>query len=185
MIRRRFRAQGQQLADFTVAFGFLIVFVILPLIDLGVVPVRFLIAQSSVSNYMKQLALCERASDAFTKVKADNGEINNLMTTIGGTHVKSSKLAIVINSQKKLGNQTEVEKAKAIPKIWLPEGENCPCQYMLKLSVDLAIEPLIALPTVAGGIPGLNAPFVLNITNVVPWENLGINPATQEYFLNE
>ena len=184
MIRSRI-ARGQQLADFSVAFGFFIVFIVVPLVDLGIVPIRFLMAQSTVSNFIKQLSLCEKASDAFGKVKSDNGEFEKMFSSIGGTHVKSSKLAIVINSQKKPGTQTEVEKAKSIPKIWLPEGENCPCQYMLKLSVDLEIDPLVAFAKAAGGIPGLNAPFAINITDTVPWENLGVNPATQEYFLNE
>ncbi len=184
MIRAKTRKKGQQLADFSVAFGFFIIFVVLPLINLGVVPVRFLMAQSSVGSFIKQLSLCESMSEAFKKVKADN-EIEKMLNSIGGTHVKSVRLAIVINSQKKLGNQTEVDKQRSIPKTWLPDGENCPCQYMIKLSADMEIEPLITLPKVGGGIPGLNAPFALTITNIAPWENLGVNPATQQYFLNE
>ncbi len=178
------RQKGQQLADFSVAFGFLIIFVVLPLINLGVVPVRFLFAQSAVGSFIKQLSLCESMSEAFKKVKADK-EIEKMMVSIGGTHVKSARLAVVINSQKKVGNQIEVHRPKSITKVWLPDGENCPCQYMIKLSVDLEIDPLLTLPKVGGGIPGLNAPFPLTITNVTPWENLGVNPATQQYFLNE
>lgn len=181
----RSREKGQQMADFTVAFGFLVIFVILPLIDLGVVPVRFLMAQTSVRNYIKQLSLCETMSQAYAKVKSNNNEFDKLLTSIGGTHVKSTKLLIVISSQKKQGAQIEVDKPKAIQKMWLPDGSNCPCQYMIKLSVDLEISPLITLPKILGGIPGLSAPFVLTLTEIAPWENLGINPATQEYFINE
>lgn len=179
------REKGQQMADFTAAFGFLIIFVVLPLIDLGVVPVRYLMAQTSIRNYVKQLSMRETMSQAYSKVKSDNNEFDKLLTSIGGTHVKSSRLAIVINSQKKLGMQAEVDKPKSIQKMWLPDGENCPCQYMIKLTADLEIEPLITLPKTFGGIPGLSAPFVLSITEIAPWENLGINPATKEYFLNE
>lgn len=186
MVRPKFRQKGQQLADFTVAFGFLIMFVVLPLLDLGIVPVRYLMAQSSVSSYIKQLSLCETMSEAFKKLKSSNNDFDRLLTSIGGTNVKSTRLSIIISSQKTSGKPIEVDKPRAIPKLWLPDGTNCPCQYMIKLSADLEINPLISLPKVGStGIPGLNAPFVLTITNVVPWENLGVNPATQEYFLNE
>jgi hypothetical protein len=176
------RERGQQITEFAVALAILCVFFI-PLVDLGIVPIRYFIAQATVESFARKLALTENITQAFKLL--DDPELSGSLAQIGGMQVKSKGLALHAVSHKDAGKTFKMDKPKSMPEVWLPAGSNCPCQYMLVLSVQADIWPLVSFGIGGKKIPGLNAPFEVSIDMPVNWENLSRNPVTGGYFLNE
>lgn len=175
------RDKGQQITEFAVALAVLCVFFI-PLADLGIVPIRYFIAQATVETFARKLALTENISQAFKLL--DDPEFSNSLAQIGGMKVKSSSISLTAISHKD-AKTFKIDKAKSMPEAWLPSGNNCPCQYMLVMSVNADIWPLVTFGIGGKKIPGLSGPFDVSIDIPVNWENLGRNPVTGGYFLNE
>jgi len=79
------------------------------------------------------------------------------------------------------GNLT-VQDNEQIPADWLPGGKNAPCSYLLQLNEDAIVSG-----TTGGssGIPGVNGPLTMSFAACSTWENMGCDPTTQEFFINE
>lgn len=79
-----------------------------------------------------------------------------------------------------------VDGVGQMPREWLPDGAQSPCDYALELVVNLIVSPAFKI-NLPGNlvIPGLTGPVPIAITASHEWENLGRNPATNQFFLNE
>jgi hypothetical protein len=77
----------------------------------------------------------------------------------------------------------EVGQAGSIPAELLPNAKNSLRTYRLEIIADLEISPLLTLRGVA--VPGLTAPAPVTIRAAAHWENLGRDPNTREYYVNE
>ncbi len=175
---------GQQASEFAGALVILLVFVAVPLVDLGIIPVRLGLAQSLVSNSVRKLALSEKASQAFRGVE-ENRELSDALRSLGGVELRSLRLVLSIESSKSDSTKKLIEKPGTIPVDWLPDGANCPCNYMLKLQADADVFPLVIAPLPGQKVPGLTGPVPSTFVEVSHWENLGRDPTTGEYFVNE
>lgn len=183
-LKNRTQRGSYQISEFTMAFVFLIGFVVLPLINLAVVPLRWGLGMLMVESWAHQLAMAESWSEAH-KIADKDGYLNDGLKRIGGITLKGSRLALMAQSLKLNGIGQSFTKPGSIPQDWLPDGANAPCVYVLDLSVDVSISPLITAPLMNLKVPGLTEPIMTTLKSTSAWENLGMNPATGEFFLNE
>src|SRR5262249_20279200 len=71
-IGRKGRTQsGSQISEFGAGLILLIACAVLPLLDLIVVPIRWMLAQEIVNSYVRTLARCETLTDSFKTMDAD------------------------------------------------------------------------------------------------------------------
>lgn len=162
----------------------LILCVCLPLCDLVIIPIRSGLAASAVNAYAKQLALSERFSQASRRLESRD-ELVSRLESIGGVSVKSSRLSLSISSARDESSEITVDSPGSIPPAWQPNGASCPCIYMLHLSVEAEISPLVIVPFGGKKIPGLNSAIPTTLAAQAPFENLGRDPVSKEYFVNE
>ncbi len=182
--RSRHSAAGAaQISEFGLALFFLFVCVVIPLINLCVVPLRWGLGKQIVGEKVHQLSQLETLSQAFKA--GDSDTAGDKLTKLGGIAVKSSQLSLTVESAKLQGQTKEILKAGTIPKDWLPDGTLGPYVYRLDLTVDADVSPLIVLPLPNLKIPGLTAPFPVVFHDTSVWENTGRDPASGEFYLNE
>lgn len=184
--RRRTQA-GSQISEFGVGLIILIVFILIPMLDFVVVPLRWMMAQEIVNNYARKLAMCETLSQSYATMEADPS-LKVLMQNIGGVDVKSIDMHIKISRTSRL--QTEIEsyivmQPGRIPEDWLPTADNQSRLFSLELSVRSFMYPAVLLPGFKLSVPGITAPIPMLVTASHEWGNLGRNPRTGNYFINE
>jgi len=188
MRRNRKRSQrGSQLVDFAAALFLLVFFVFVPLIDLTIVPVRWMLAKEIVANYARKLAACESLSQAYQVMNADPS-LETRLLHLGGVSLDSIDMHLRITRVFLYSDHEEVFLVKepgAVPPDWKPNGKKAPCIYAIEIEVKSQIAPAILLPKGGTVIPGLNAPIPITLTASANWENMGRNPVTKEFFLNE
>ncbi len=187
--RKRLRTQrgAAPIAEFAAGLIILISLVFVPLLDLTIVPIRWMLAQELVNGYARKLALCESFSGSFRVMEADPSLATQLKN-LGGVSVQSIKLYLRVTRVFRYPHVEEiriVETPGQIPRPWLPDGDNRPCAYALVLEVRSLMSPAILLPNKDFDVPGLTRPIPIVITALHEWENLGRNPTTGSYFLNE
>lgn len=186
LIARKPRGAAQ-IAEFAAALIMLIGLVFLPLLDMTIVPIRWMLAQEIVSGYARKLALCETFQQSYKAMQADPSLAKRLRN-LGGVSVDSIKLYLRISRVFPYPHAEEatiVSEPGRIPSVWLPDGDNKPCAYSLCMEIHAMMSPAILLPSKDVDIPGLTRPFPVVITASHEWENLGRNPATGNYYVNE
>lgn len=186
--RQRRSSRGSQLAEFTAAIVMLVLVILLPFLDFAILPVRWLLSQEIVNGYVRKLALCETYSQAHEILEADPSLATRL-ERLGGVKCRELKLKMRVSRVFLNAHPSEVlvvEKPGQIPKAWLPDGQKSPCIYNLDLEVQALISPAILSPASGGlTIPGITSPVPFLLTASRNWENLGRNPTTKRYFINE
>jgi hypothetical protein len=175
---------GSQIAEFGAGLLILSTLVLIPLLDLIIVPVRWMMAQDIVNAYTRKFALCESLNQSWRMLESDPS-LSESLQKLGGICVKSQELQIKVAAASAGGDVLRFNLPAQIPPDWLPNGSKAPCVYSLELRVDLTISPAVLMRSWGNEIPGVTAPIPLAITSSHEWENLGRNPATGEYFLSE
>jgi len=170
--------QGGLLPEFASAIVIFVLALLIPLANLSAVPIRYVIAYGMVSDLSHRLALQEKRSKAVYLSDAPSFYQDLAYRT--GVHVNDCNVAVIVQNGR---NETAVfPEKKRIPAEWLPGGSRGQCSYVIQSQTDVAIAPLICI---GPKIPALTAPVQMTITTKAPWENLGMDPITQEYFINE
>jgi hypothetical protein len=186
---RRRNSRGAQLAEFGPALALLVGIIIVPLLDLSLLPIRWILAQNLVNDYSRQLSLCETFSQSMRRLNAFPS-LSSRLRDLGGIsadtidmHLKVSR----IYQSGGAGNQADlnISTPGTIPDVWLPNGANAPCSYSLEIQINSLMSPAFLFPKCGVDIPGLTAPVPLLLTASHNWENLGRDPRTHSYFLNE
>ena len=178
------KSTGAQAAEFGAALTVLVLFFVIPLLDFGVIPVRWGLANHLITSYSVNFARAETLSRAFEQMEEDTN-LQDLLMKIGGVKAKRLRLALIITQPSSVDKKLVVEEPKHIPTAWLPDSPNGPFQYELELMATVEISPLIEIKLGEKKIPGLNAPFTVTMLSTSHWENLGRNPNTNEFFMNE
>lgn len=178
------KSRGAQAAEFAAALTILVMFFVIPLLDLGVIPIRWGLANHLITSYSVNFARAETLSRAFEQLETDVN-LQDLLKKIGGVTAKRLRLALVITKTATPDKKLVVSEPKHIPAEWLPDSANGPFQYELELFATMEISPLLLINLGEKKIPGLNAPFTVTMTSSSNWENLGRNPNTNEFFMNE
>ena len=171
---------GSSLTEFGPALIVFICMFLIPVIDISFVPLRYLISQGVLNEITHRLAVVEKRSEAYTKLNTDLWWRNFLSNC--GVEVSNPKLKLLICGKNETDKLT-LNAGADVPDQWLPEGSKGPCVYSLELEADCAISPLYKGES--GGIPGFNSPITFKMQSRSQWENLGRNPRTTEYFINE
>ncbi len=186
--KRSNRSQiGSNIPDFAAALVLLVILVFIPLLDLTIMPIRWMLAREIVDEYSRRLALCETFSKSYETVRADPSLATRLLR-LGGVDCKDIGLKMRISRVFLNPRPAEcliVAAPGHIPLAWLPNGDKSPCTYSLELSVDILISPAILFAGNGFDVPGLTAPIPFQINAAHQWENLGRNPATKAFFVNE
>lgn len=176
--------KGAQAAEFAASLTMLVMFFVIPLLDLGVIPVRWGLANHLINSYSINFARAETLSRAYEQLASDTG-LPDLLKKIGGVNAKKLKLNFVITNPASPDKKYVVEEPRSIPAAWLPDSKTGPFQYELELAATVEISPLLTVNLGEKKVPGLNAPFTVEMTTSSHWENLGRNPNTNEFFMNE
>ncbi|MDZ4731731.1 MAG: hypothetical protein SH820_17515 [Xanthomonadales bacterium] len=175
------------LTDFSAALILLIFLVFVPLIDLTIVPIRWMLAQELVNGYARRLSLCETFSESRMRMDADPS-LRTKLHNLGGVTTESINLRLRITRIFRYPHAEEfilAEKPRQIPADWLPNGAKAPCSYQLELNVRSQMSPAILLPLKGVSIPGLTKPIPFLISSSHEWANCNPDPATGTFFLNE
>jgi hypothetical protein len=181
------RNRGSQIVEFGSALFLLIAFVFLPLLDLAIVPIRWMMAHELINNYVRTLAMCETYTQSLRTLEADPS-LRDRLLKIGGIQVRSTALYLTVTHITTNDDTTkfiEITKPGTIPADWLPEGKMAPCQYLLVLNVQATISPAVLMNWDNLSVPGLTKPIPISIVVLHDWGNLGKDPATEKYFVNE
>ncbi len=175
---------GAQTLEFAAAVTVLIFAIILPFLDLGIIPVHWMLSQEIVTNYTRKLTLCKKFSQAQAMLDSDSS-LQNQLSRVGGVKPLSVKCFMVISQLQHPFETFVTDTPKTIPSGWLPGGINSPCSYEVKLSVQSEFNPLIIVNFYKVNIPGLTKPFNCAIEAKIPWENYECDPLTNQFFINE
>jgi len=179
--------RGSQIAEFGAALVLLSLFLVLPLLDLLIVPIRWMMAQELINAYVRNLAMCETFSQSIQTMEADPS-LRTRLIRLGGVEIQSTNLLIKvtrISQNPALVKSIEVSKPGTIAAQWLPDGALAPCGYSLVIDVKAAISPGLLLRWEQASMPGITAPFPISVSASHEWVNLGKDPATGKFFINE
>jgi len=183
-----YRSQtGSQIAEFAAAILLLVTVIFVPMLDLAIIPIRWMMAQELINGYVRTLALCESYTESLRTMEADPS-LRTRLIRLGGVGVQDINLHLNITRISPLKSQPktiEVIKPGRIPPAWLPDGALAPCEYLLKIDVQALISPAIMMNWQGKSIPGLTAPIPVSLVATHEWPNLGKDPTTQKYFINE
>jgi len=178
---------GSNIPDFAAAMVILVLVVFIPLLDLTILPIRWMLAREIINEYSRRLALCETFSKAYKTMQADPSLATRLLR-LGGVESKDISLRLRISRvfiTPRTDEHLFVYAPGRIPPAWLPGGEKSPCTYTLELTVDTLISPAILFSSKGVSVPGLTGPVPFRIGASHEWENLGRNPGTRAFYLNE
>jgi hypothetical protein len=172
-----------QLAEFAAALVILILVFFIPLLDLGILPVRYFMAQELIQQYARRLSHCETLTQAYAEMNADPS-LRWRLVKLGGVQPKSLDLHLLISTVKPPIEKIDVVKPTTIPKAWWPEGSRSPCEYILEVTAAVDVSPAIMM-NFEPKVIGLSKPVPFTLRADSPWENLGRNPITKAFFMNE
>lgn len=171
--------KGQATCELAVSMIVLVCFILAPLLDIGFVPVRYLIGYGVITELTHRLSLCEKRSDAYQLLQNEPWWKSFLSKC--GVTVLTPQLQLIVCG-KSASDKITVGKGQVVPDNFLPNGNKGPCLYSLELSVNCDIAPLFHG---SAGLPGLTSPITLNLKSKSHWESLARDPQTSAYYLNE
>ncbi len=173
---KRLNNKGYNLPEFCATF---VVFTLLVLVIAfgSIVPFRYMLANGMVASMVHKAALAEKRSLSSFVLSQDPCIA---FAQRCGIEFGAAKIAMVCIN--KAGATVTIPSGCAVPKDWLPGGKNAPCTYLLQLSQPATIKTLI---TSDKGLPGVTAPLKVNFNAASCWENLGCDPVTKDFFINE
>ena len=177
------RSNSGSMVDFACSMVVLIVFMIVPLLDLAAIPIRYSLISQAVHTKVKQLARLDTGSQVFKQVRAGD-TFDSLSKMIGDVTASSTSVAIAI-TQIHGDQRTLIVEPRRIPKQWQPDGMKRPCLYNIRLETEVDLAPMLLVKLGNAKIPGLTEPFKMKLVHEAPFEHMGADPATGEFFINE
>jgi hypothetical protein len=181
------RRSGSQIVEFAAAIILLVFFVSIPCLDLAIVPIRWMMAQQLIDSYVRTLAMCETFSESLRILDTDPS-LTTRLEKLGGVKVNSLKLTIQITrvlTNKGELQVFEVHSPGQIPSAWLPNGSFAPCTYALRIDAGLSISPALLIKFGNAPVPGLTEPIPVSLQALHEWTNLGRDPNTEKFCINE
>jgi hypothetical protein len=172
-------ASGSAVTEFGPALILLVCFVLLPILNIAFVPIYWFAASASLDQFTHKLSLAEKRSDAYFQLANDSGW-RDLLRRFGVT-LHNPHLALIACDPAG-SEKIAITAGQAVPDNWLPGGAKSPCVYSLQLSVQADIPPVCPR---AAGLPGFSTPITITLCSHSQWENVGRDPATGQYYLNE
>lgn len=184
MVRSRDEKGSAHLSEFAAAIFLLLTCIVIPLIDLAAIPIRWALGRSIVAERVHNLAGSETLGAALEQFSQDR-TLDKAMADIGGTTVQWSELTLTATSIRRPDQAVTVARSGMLPSEWLPDGARSPCAYQLGLTVRADIAPLIMVKIPNVNIPGLTRPLSIPFHDASSWENLGRDPLSGQFYVNE
>src|SRR4029434_10954239 len=137
--RHRVRNKGSAIVEFAPAVCILICGVMLPLLDLGFIPIRYAIAHVMINHKIGQLALEKSAGDA-RRVFEEGSDWRARLASCG-IRVKNSNLSVVVADTSNQQHRFMAGQKGIIPGDLLPnpDPEKPRLIYRLEMSTNLEI----------------------------------------------
>lgn len=180
-ISYRRNSTGSNMVEFVYCLVFIFFVILIPLINYGTLLTRWAMANQIIESWTRGLAKKQKMSQAFDRVlESDFVEAVRKPT---GVRIKKVEPALIISKVNDPTQFLAVNVPGRIPKKWLPNGGNY--EYTIQIAVDSEIDPLISFQLFGLEIPGLTKAADVRMVNTCLWENMGRDPVTTEYFLNE
>jgi hypothetical protein len=181
------RQSGSQIVEFLAAIVLLLGFLVIPCLDLAIVPIRWMMAQELINSYVRTLSMCETFTESQHIIDSDPS-LKIRLLRLGGVEVESLKLVLKITRVRH--EQSEIQSLEVlypgqIPSAWLPDGSFAPCTYSLDIDAKLTIAPAVVMKWERMPVPGLTEPIPVSLRASHEWMNLGLDPNTGKYFVNE
>jgi hypothetical protein len=151
--------------------------VLLAVVTGAVVPFRYLIASGVVASMVQKGALAEKRSSSIQVMSKDPALA---IARQCGIEFGASEIAVVCIS--KSAGSLSVPGGTPIPRDWLPGGKKGPCTYLLQINQPASIKTLYGT---TDGVPGVTGPLKVTLKASSCWENLGCDPITKDFFINE
>ncbi len=174
---------GQQIPEFAAALVLLVLLFFVPLLDLGIMPVRYFMSQQLIQQYARRLSHCETLTQAYAEMNADPS-LRNRLIKLGGVTPKNIEIHLSIATVSVPVQKIDVIKPKTIPRDFLPDGKLSPCEYILEIAANVEVSPAIMM-SFEPKVMGLSKPVSFTLRADSPWENLGKNPVTKVFYMNE
>jgi hypothetical protein len=182
--RRKIRKIGHQMVEFSAAIVVLVICVLIPIIDLSVLPLRLLLWQEALNSDVRKLAQSEKFSSAKESLDTDKSLLI-YTNRIDGIRLLGANSVLTISKQTPPYETFATDEINSIPPKWLPTGIKAPCTYELQVSTTVEVSPLIMFNGFKTPIPGLTAPFIFTNKARNHWENSSRDPVTGMFFMNE
>ncbi len=180
-ISHRRNSTGSNMVEFVYCLVFIFFVILIPLINYGTLLTRWAMANQIIESWTRGLAKKQKMSQAFDRVlESDFVEAVRKPT---GVRIKKVEPSLIISKVNDPTQFLAVNVPGQIPKKWLPNGGNY--EYTIQIAVDSEIDPLISFQLFGLEIPGLTKAADVRMVNTCLWENMGRDPVTTEYFLNE
>lgn len=174
-------ATGSNAVEFTYCLVFLFFVIMLPLVNYGTFMARWAISSQIVNSWTQNLAKKRKLSDAFERFKTE--EFARDVGNPTGVKVKEVTPALMIARVDRPDQAIKVSQPGKIPAKWLPnEGS---FNYSLHVMVLSEIEPLVTVQFFGLKVPGLTQPAEVMMSGSSLWENMGRDPITTEFYVNE
>ena len=157
--------RGTSTAEFPMALGILLLFILFPLIDLGSIA----LGTSSVHNAARvgatEASRGQSCNDAITKGKtfATSQATGGVTITQDDVQVTAQKVKILDTDQAAPEEITPLPTAQEIDKSQYI--------YQIKVTVTGQVRPIILLSTFFGNIPGLTQPLTVTAESTATFEN--------------
>lgn len=161
----------------------LVLLFFVPLLDLGIMPVRYFMAQELINQYARKLSHCESLTQAYSEMEADPS-LQTKLIRLGGVDPQDLELHLIISTIRPPIERKDIVKPKTIPKEWFPDSKRGPYEYELEVVADIEISPAIIMD-LKPKVMGLSKPVPFELRSDSPWENMGKNPITKMFYLNE
>lgn len=135
-----------------------------------------------VNGWAQSLAKERKLSVAFERIETDDKYMQAIRDS-QGVKILLAKTSLLVSRVDEPSQMIEVDIPGRIPSAWQPDkGHN---NYTLQIVVDAQIQPFITFNFFGWKIPGLTGPADVRLVGHSQWENLGRDPVTKEFYVNE
>jgi len=153
----------------------------LPLANYGTFITRWAISAQIVSAWTQNMAKKRKLSDAFGRFHGE--EFALAVANPTGVKVKNVIPALTISRVDQPDQSFKVVVPGKIPQNWQPDKGNF--NYSLQVTVISQIDPLVTVQFFGLKVPGLTEPAEVVMSASSLWENMGRDPITTEFYVNE
>ncbi|MBX9695425.1 MAG: hypothetical protein K2Z81_23775 [Cyanobacteria bacterium] len=180
--RKARRSRGSNIVEFCACLIVIFFMLIIPLIDLGTFITRWGTGSQVVSAWAASIAKERKLSTAFLRV-SEGDEFSDAVKTPTGITVTDVQPSLIIGRVNDPSDTIEVLGPGKIPKRWLPNAGQF--TYTVRLAVEADVDPLVTITFFGINVPGLTGKTHIKMVGESNWENLGRDPASKEFFINE
>ncbi len=180
--KQRRAPHGSNIVEFCFCLIIIFFVLIIPLVDLGTFITRWGTGNQVVSAWASNIAKDRKLSAAFLRV-TEGDEFPESVKLPSGIVLTEIKPSLIVSSVSNPADTIEILQPGKIPKRYLPNAGQF--TYTIRLAVEGEIDPLVTIQFFGLNIPGLTGKTKIQMSGESNWENLGRDPATKEFFINE